>query len=223
MTFVVVTVIDDHQQRRDLELPLEIPMRELGPALSQALGVAEPDQANVQPQKPVLVLEDGMRAVPIDQSLASMGVLHGAILHFMRKTIPPMLDPEIAMRFQGPGFVSPSGTTFPFRGSKTLIGRSDPSSGLPADVMGIDLSGLDDKESPSVSRRHAQVLRRNVDFVLQDLDSTNGTTIDGLTLQQGQRVRLIHGAVVCFGEVQMAFLWDCQDQAKGEAGRGEGT
>jgi len=217
MTFVVVTVIDVQEQRRDLELPLEIPMRELGPALAQALGVAELDQARTQSHKPVLVLADGKSAVPIDQSLASVGVLHGAILRFMLKPIPSMLDHETALRFQGPGFVSSTGVTFPLRGDKMLIGRADPASGLPADVMGIDLSGLDDQEAPSVSRRHAQVLWRHGDYVLQDLDSTNGTTRNNTLLQQGQRARLQHGDVVSFGDVQLAFLWDCQDLAMSDA------
>jgi len=219
MTFVVVTVVDDRLQRRDLELPLEIPMRELGPALAQALGVAELEQSRTQSLKPVLMLEDGKSAVPIDQSLASVGVLHGAILRFMLKPIPPILEKETALRFQGPGFVSPTGVTFHLQGDKTLIGRADPASGLPADVMGIDLTALDDKEAPSVSRRHAQVLRRNGDYILQDLDSTNGTILNDIFLQEGQRARLQHGDVVIFGDVQLAFLWDCQDLAMGDVGK----
>lgn len=63
MTFVVVTLIDDRQRRRDLELPLDVPMRELGPALAQALGVAEPDQASVQPQKSVMERPWSLKAI----------------------------------------------------------------------------------------------------------------------------------------------------------------
>jgi hypothetical protein len=56
-------------------------------------------------------------------------------------------------------------------------------------------------EHPTVSRRHAQLHHRDGNWVLQDLDSTNGTTINGkrvtrCRLAPGDRVALGRQAVV---------------------------
>jgi len=56
-------------------------------------------------------------------------------------------------------------------------------------------------EHPTVSRRHAQLHHRDGAWVLQDLDSTNGTTINGkpvarCRLEPGDRVMLGRQAVV---------------------------
>jgi pSer/pThr/pTyr-binding forkhead associated (FHA) protein len=49
--------------------------------------------------------------------------------------------------------------------------------------------------APSLSRRHASLLRRGTDCILTDLDSSNGIVIDGarvhsVVLRDGDRVRL---------------------------------
>jgi pSer/pThr/pTyr-binding forkhead associated (FHA) protein len=49
---------------------------------------------------------------------------------------------------------------------------------------------------PSVSRRHAQLTFRDGVWVLQDLDSTNGTTLNG---ERVGRTTLHSGDVVSFG------------------------
>jgi hypothetical protein len=56
-------------------------------------------------------------------------------------------------------------------------------------------------EHPTVSRRHARLLHRDGSWVLKDLDSTNGTTINGkrvsrCRLAPGDRVALGRQAVV---------------------------
>ena len=56
-------------------------------------------------------------------------------------------------------------------------------------------------EHPTVSRRHAQLHHRDGAWVLQDLDSTNGTTINGkqvvrCRLEPGDRVMLGRQTVV---------------------------
>ena len=54
----------------------------------------------------------------------------------------------------------------------------------------------------SVSRRHALLERRDDDWILIDLDSTNGTFVNSATIQ---RHRLSDGDVICFGRVSLKF------------------
>jgi len=71
---------------------------------------------------------------------------------------------------------------------------------------------------PSVSTSHAKLQRREGIWVLVDLDSTNGTFVDG------ERVKgeapLAPGATVRFGDVQLVF--EPTDEALGVA-KGGGT
>lgn len=53
---------------------------------------------------------------------------------------------------------------------------------------------------PTVSRMHAEVRRRGENLELVDLDSTNGTFIDGISVG---RVAIAHGAVFQVGRTQM--------------------
>ena len=54
----------------------------------------------------------------------------------------------------------------------------------------------------SVSRRHAQIRREDVDFVVEDLGSKNGIRVNGLSTQ---RNLLRDGYRVAFGEVEFVF------------------
>jgi len=71
----------------------------------------------------------------------------------------------------------------------------------PALVLGR--SGADvELPSPSVSRRHAAVEREGSGHVIRDLDSTNGTFVDG---QRVTRAPLTAGAVVQIGPYKLVY------------------
>src|SRR4051794_2870255 len=55
----------------------------------------------------------------------------------------------------------------------------------------------------SVSRRHAQIVRRGPDYVLKDLNSTRGTYINGEKL--AQPTALQNGCTVQIGELQLLY------------------
>jgi pSer/pThr/pTyr-binding forkhead associated (FHA) protein len=55
---------------------------------------------------------------------------------------------------------------------------------------------------PTVSKRHCKVSFTGTSFVLQDLGSSNGTTVNNKTIQ---RITLKHGDVVRLGEVILNF------------------
>lgn len=84
----------------------------------------------------------------------------------------------------------------------------DPAAAAPPPVLALDWTGVRDElllgrhiacdvvlEHPSVSRRHARLSFRDGHWVLRDLDSTNGTRINGrpvvrCRLEAGDRLRL---------------------------------
>ena len=74
-----------------------------------------------------------------------------------------------------------TGRTFELSGERTTVGRVEDNSFQIAD--------------PSVSSHHAEILLRGADIVIKDLNSTNGTFINGdkiseIVLQPGQVLRL---------------------------------
>ena len=77
------------------------------------------------------------------------------------------------------------------------VGRSDPANGwLPA----IDLSaqgGLDG----GVSRKHARITIEAGQLFVEDVGSSNGTTLNGVHLTIGQRFPIQHGDKLLFGRV----------------------
>src|SRR5690606_4383398 len=78
--------------------------------------------------------------------------------------------------------------TWPLTRPVTTIGRAADN-----DIV------LDD---PSVSRRHARVVRRRNGFVVEDLDSFNGTTVAGRVLH-GDSARLPDHPIVPLGDVPL--------------------
>jgi pSer/pThr/pTyr-binding forkhead associated (FHA) protein len=85
----------------------------------------------------------------------------------------------------GPG----KGKQWQLRNEKLLLGREQP-----ADAI------IDD---PAASRRHAQVYKKNGRWFLKDLDSTNGTYLDG-PLRGTERI-LWDGDIFRIGDWEMTF------------------
>jgi hypothetical protein len=215
MTAVVVTVKDGKAIARDLELPAERPVESLAPWIAKA--IEHPDlPAKGETVKYILKLENEREPIRPESSLRSAGVVHGDVLQLLIKALPKELsESDAGRRFAGPGLVSADGTVYPFRAKNGLVGRVDRASGVAESVLGVDLTKLDAADSPSVSRRHAQVLHRKGSYLLHDLKSTNGTRVNGKELGPDTRVTLHHGDKVQFGDVDLIFIWDGQELDKG--------
>jgi hypothetical protein len=212
MSNLAVTILDSRGERRDLEVPGDVPVSILGPAIAKAIRHPYLPQEDRQ-VKVVLKLEGSDQVIPLDKGLEAAGIAHGDVLQLMVKAIPERLvDSDLNLGFTGPGFAHPSGRTFTFRGDNILIGRVDRASGIVSRVLGVDLTTLEEIEEPSVSRRHAQVLLRGGEYLLQDLNSTNGTTVNGRLLAPEMRCPLEHGDEVQFGDITLFFLWDSQER-----------
>jgi hypothetical protein len=81
-----------------------------------------------------------------------------------------------------------------------VVGRSDSTANIMPD---LDL-GPHAGKAFGVSRRHAILLPTGDGLCLIDLDSTNGTWINGVYLQPGQKYRLRSGDRVEFGRLRLA-------------------
>jgi serine/threonine protein kinase len=98
--------------------------------------------------------------------------------------------------------VAENGKAFPLASEVTVLGRNSATRNIFND---IDLTELDVKKI--ISRRHASIRRDNADFVLYDLDSRNGTFLNGKRLQASEPHTLAPGDVIEFGSggVKLTF------------------
>lgn len=87
-----------------------------------------------------------------------------------------------------------NGKAFPVADGTVVLGRNSSSLNVKND---IDLTDLDVKKI--VSRRHAMIQRKDNDFMLHDLDSRNGTFVNGERLSSAQPHKLVPGDAIEFG------------------------
>ncbi len=90
---------------------------------------------------------------------------------------------------QLPMLVESSGKEQPVRPGVSTVGRE-------GDVMLPD---------GRVSRRHAQLTYQDDQILVEDLESTNGTKVDGQTLAPGQKMELKGGEKISFGGVEVVL------------------
>jgi pSer/pThr/pTyr-binding forkhead associated (FHA) protein len=82
-----------------------------------------------------------------------------------------------------------------------LIGRASVVDGVYPDV---DLAPFD--QGNYVSRRHAFIVRRHGSFIIEDLESTNGTSLNGAQrLVPHAPTPLRHGDKILFGQTKVTF------------------
>jgi serine/threonine-protein kinase len=83
-----------------------------------------------------------------------------------------------------------------------LIGRTDPHTGIYPEV---DLSLFDPETK--VSRRHARIYRQGQQFLIEDLSSVNGTTINGAIRLPPKQPRVLNsGDELKLGETTLKFM-----------------
>lgn len=95
---------------------------------------------------------------------------------------------------------------------RIVLGRADPVGNLYPD---LDLSPYGGQEG-GVSRRHALIIQdeQTKALYLEDLNSTNGTRINGFSLEPRRRYRLRDGDELEFGRVQMTLRFVRSPYAK---------
>ncbi len=83
---------------------------------------------------------------------------------------------------------------------KVTIGRGDPHTAPPD----VDLGPYGGGQA-GVSRCHARILCQSEGFLLDDLNSTNGTFVNSVPVTPGQPVRVRTGDVILFGQFSLMF------------------
>lgn len=92
-----------------------------------------------------------------------------------------------------------AGMVFALTKDRNTIGRADPAANI---VVDIDLSPCEVGETrPSISRQHAEVIRKVGGWLIVDLGSANRTAADGRTLQPGQPAELRSGVLLTLGRL----------------------
>jgi len=67
-------------------------------------------------------------------------------------------------------------------------------------------------KDPYISRRHLQLFHRNNKYFIKDLDSTNGTSVDGEVLKPEQDYELREGATIVIGMSVICLGERCVEQ-----------
>lgn len=89
---------------------------------------------------------------------------------------------------QVPMLVEQSGREHPLRPGATVIGREG------------DISLMDSR----ISRRHAQITNNDGALTLEDLGSSNGTSVNGRSITAGEKVSLSGGEKISFAGLEVA-------------------
>ncbi|HQZ82182.1 MAG TPA: FHA domain-containing serine/threonine-protein kinase, partial [Pyrinomonadaceae bacterium] len=94
---------------------------------------------------------------------------------------------------------------YPIEKNDNLLGRRDPMSNIFPEV---DLSKFDPQTK--ISRRHARIIHDGADFLIEDLGSSNGTTVlssesGNLRLRPNQPHRLANGDRIKLGDTTLHF------------------
>ena len=97
---------------------------------------------------------------------------------------------------QGYLIVLATGQSIPLTWELMLVGRQDPKVGIFPEINLTDMK---------VGRRHAYLRNRQGTFTIEDLNSTNKTRLNGVTLMPNQEYPLKDGDLLRFGSVEVRF------------------
>ncbi|MCL4264233.1 MAG: FHA domain-containing protein [Anaerolineae bacterium] len=195
MEYAVIT-LTYQQQRADLEAPLSVPLFMLAPIVLETMRWADQDLRQENARFVGRLQGSGMIIRP-NETLAQAGVVDGDIVE-LTAVQSNSIDFDRTMNIAPlTGFLAQAylksvanGEVFLCRGKSTLVGRSP--------ECAINLSRLPGNDV--VSRRHANIVRRDDGYWLTDENSANGTIVDGFVLNPKETVRLRDRCQIQFGE-----------------------
>ncbi len=108
---------------------------------------------------------------------------------------------QAATAVSAPRIILRSGVEFSLDKEEMIVGREDPVSDIFPD---IDLTSHGGEEG-GVSRRHARIIRDGDTFLLEDLNSTNYTKLNGVKLIPKVPQAMRDGDTISFGRVEARF------------------
>ncbi len=135
-----------------------------------------------------------------DPGLAMGGrtVMVGAPHAMAAPPVPAMARPRHAsLVVQASGVI----LALPKDQTEILIGRQDPVSGIFPEIDLTDHGG----DEGGVSRKHARIAYQDGQFTLEDLNSANGTRVNGVRLPFGELSLITNGDEIRLGRVLLVF------------------
>jgi hypothetical protein len=206
MRSVIVTVHSpSHRGTLDLELPAEVPVKSLLPALVGALQLPAVDGRG-WPVAYQLVYEAQKRPLYDREMLLDAGVVTGDVLSLSSSAAPmPGASAAASVGHAGTSVVlrCASGAVIAldnFSKRELVIGRYDPRRGQSPD---IDLS--EEPGGETVSRSHAMLRRQGGQWVLVAVSTKNVTQVGATSLAPGQNWPLKARDVIKLGAVELVF------------------
>ena len=112
------------------------------------------------------------------------------------QTLTPIDDPVPVTPYTGPHLLLQSTGSIFKLGNAAVLGREDPS-------LQIDLEGYPDGKF--VSHRHAQIVKMDDKYYIEDLGSSNHTWVNEIKLAQGQAEPLKEGDLIKLGKIELTF------------------
>jgi hypothetical protein len=187
MPFIVVSVEVDAREKIELSVPLNVPSRGLAATIMRDLGklvrTGETFALFVKTAR-------GEKRIPPSETLGEFGIVEGQQLRIRRESGGLASDPARPHAY----VQTRTGVLIALDANTVVIGRKDPNT--PAEVD-LDLSRYDPNNA--ISRRHACITREGRKYTIVDLNSTNGTRLNGTALMPGKKVALTSGDVIEFG------------------------
>ncbi|OQA21911.1 MAG: FHA domain protein [Chloroflexi bacterium ADurb.Bin360] len=203
MDFVIITLqLPQLQRAMDLELPGEIPLVRLLPALVQATGSPVADNARRPLRYQLFVLRQGQPHPLREQdSLAHAGVMTGDVLLLTGGGAGVVLPPPV---YNNSALLQcPSGAVIAldnFGKSELLLGRFDASTGKHPDV---ELS--EEPDGNTVSRMHVLLRRQGAAWYIVPLAEQNITELQKKRLPVHEPCLLQDSDELLLGKLRLVF------------------
>ena len=195
MPFAVVSVETEAGERVELALPLDVPSRLLAVKIMRDFGkIVRTGETFVL----FFMTDRGDKAIPPTATLGELGVADGQRLRIRRQARGAVGSASRAHAF----LRTELGEQLPLEANNVIIGRKDPKHQVPLD---LDLTRQD--PGKAVSRQHAAIGRNGNNYYLLDLESTNGTSVNGESAPPGRKMPLKDGDLIELGlQVRLTFV-----------------
>ena len=202
MSSIIVTLhIPGPRTPIDLELPDDVPLKKLFPALLSALRLPRTDIAG-RPIPYHLTWQSRGRTLHVHKTLHEAGVVTGDILALISQ-VPPGIPVGRTGGGQIASLRTPSGIVILLENygkTELTIGRYDARTGQHPD---IDLS--DEADGSTVSRAHALLRKQGNRWTLTPISVKNTTKLGNMSLTPHQAYPLQSGQIITLGAVSYIF------------------